>query len=348
MPSTEDLERTRSAHGRASAIKSDPRLPALTRHGANVMAYSTLQPGLRYFFASDDNYIAYRPAGRYYAALGDPLCPRESLPALLKQFDAHCQMADVTALIAHASPATAAIAHRLGFARHVIGVEFDLQLEHHHLRGRDKAFLRRACNRAMRAGLTVAERRAGDIDRADKQQVSSQWLAMKGERTFEFMVRPLAMGDEFDVRTFYGFLDGRMVGFVNFDPVYQNGALIGYYQQHMRYSEAAPVGTIDRITAVAVDAFREQGLSVLKLGLCPFARLAAYRRLSSNPVFFRIATRMSERGEHHYPFRGSYFHKSRYRGRESPVFLLEKPGSRTGALGVLGNITKLYTGMSIM
>lgn len=338
------LKRMGAQYGRARVIASDPRLPALTRHGDHVMAYSTLQHGLRYLYTRDGGYLAYLAAGPYHVALGDPLCASGDFGAAYRQFHEHCAAVGKRALALHTTPGAAAAALQHGYDRHVIGVELDLDLADYDLGGADKAYLRRTCNRAVRAGVTVRELAAADVDMAERERIERAWQQHKGGRTFKFLVRPLVADDEFDVRTFYGFVGDQLVGFVTFDPLYRDGAIIGYYQQHMRYHPDAPVGTIARITLSALDEFRTQGLSVLKLGLAPFARLGGYRHLSSNPTFARLAARMFERSQHRYPFRGAYFHKSRYRGRETPVFLLEKPGSRTGALGVLGNLTGLYSG----
>lgn len=334
----------RRQYGRAYVVERDPRVRALVAFGDQCMSYSTLQPGLQYVFSSDGEYLAFRAIGQYRVMLGDPVCAPESRADMLQRFHESCVASGVAALALHISPQVAAVALQIGFVRQVIGVEIDVALSDFSLRGRAKAYLRRACNRARRTGLQVRESTADTVAPADKRRVSESWLRKKGGNQLEFLIRPCDTGDEFDVRTFCGFIDGRLVGFVSFDPLYRDGTIVGYYQQHMRYCDEAPAGTIDCITTCAMSAFREQGYQVLKLGLAPLSQLQAHRHLDSNPRLSGLIRRTYERADQRYPYRGAYFHKSRYRGLETPVFLLEKPASRTGGLGLLGNLIGLYTG----
>lgn len=347
LPSPVELERRRLQYGRAAVVTSDRRLAALVRHGHHCQAYSSLQLHMRYLVL-DGGYIAFAIAGTYALVLGDPIGPRSQFPSMWRALLAYAAERGVATIVVQASQDAADALVSLGCERHFLGVETRVELAGFQLSGGAMAYLRRACHRARKAGLTIREARAREVGLADKQRVSEAWLATKGGRELGFMIRPFALEDELDVRVFYGFVGDRMVGFVTFDPMYRDGRIIGYYQQHMRYEPGAPTGTIDAITIAAMDVFRQQGIAWVELGLSPFARHEQYARSGTDPVFAKIASRFYQKGESRYPFRGAYFHKSRYRGRERPVFLVENGMSRTGSIGLLGEITGVHRGAGIL
>lgn len=366
LPDGAALERLRIRHGRSQVIDRDPRLPWLIRHGAHAMAYSSLQPAMHHFVLDQAGYLAFRPGGAHHVVLGDPIGPLQAYPALFAAFSAYSADAGRGVLAVQTSAAAADAVRPLGYARHYFGLETSIALPDHDLQGKPKSYLRRACNRARASGVTVRELGAGEPrdpessdlapDRARTRTVSERWLTSRGSLTIELLIRPFVPCAELDVRTFCGFVGDEMIGFVTFDPLYRDGSIIGYYQQHMRYTESAPNGTVSLITEAALARFRHEGREILDLGLSPFAGIDAHRGPdapdSSDSMFTRITRRLYRRSagpdatghDDHYRFRGNYFQKSRYRGHETPVFLLEYPPTRTDSLKVLARATGLYPG----
>ena len=367
LPDGAELERLRVRHGRSQVIEDDPRLGWLAGHGDHAMAYSTLQPAMHHFLVDEAGYLSFRPQGRHHVVLGDPVGPAAGYSALFAAFTDHCAREGRQILVVQASAAAADAVAGLGFARHYFGVESAVALADRDagpfLQGKNMSYLRRACNQARRAGVVVREiagdpgeqrdRRelhSGD-DRSRTREVSEQWRRSRGRDTIDLLIRPFSPGAELDVRTFAGFVGDQMIAFVTFDPLYRDGAIIGYYQQHMRYGDGAPNGAISLITVRALEQFRAEGRQVLDLGLSPFAGIDTHAA-GERSMFIRVARRLYDlsnnprRGGDHYGFRGNYFQKSRYRGHETPVFLLEYPPSRTGSLAILARATRLHTGFS--
>ncbi len=128
----------------------------------------------------------------------------------------------------------------------------ELELATYDFEGPKKSKFRQATHKIEREGYTIEERTVADGDRAELDAMSSSWLAAKTvKREARFLVRPLAFGDEPEVRKFYlrdG--DGSIVSFVAFDPICERGEVIGYSPAIKRRAPDAPTGAAILITAM--------------------------------------------------------------------------------------------------
>jgi lysylphosphatidylglycerol synthetase-like protein (DUF2156 family) len=90
-----------------------------------------------------------------------------------------------------------------------------------------------------------------------------------------FLNRSILLGDEVDVRKFYAFdCDGNLVAFSFYDPIYQDGQVVGYSTSFKRrIPEADPLISF-AILQSAIDTFRQEGRKWLHLGLSPMADIA--------------------------------------------------------------------------
>src|SRR5262249_20515873 len=139
--------------------------------------------------------------------------------------------------------------------------------------GKDSAELRRAYNRMQRGGYQIREMKGSEIDWAQVRGVSEDWMKnhVNGRRReMSFINRPIVFGEEDGVRRFF-LLDpaGKIVGFVFFDPIYENGRLVGYLSNAKRYDSSAPDGVDFAIARVAIEQFQREGVERLSLGIAP-------------------------------------------------------------------------------
>jgi lysylphosphatidylglycerol synthetase-like protein (DUF2156 family) len=103
------------------------------------------------------------------------------------------------------------------------------------------------------------------------ETLSSSWRSTKTvKQEARFLVRPLAFGEEPDVRKIcLRASDGHLVAFVVFDPIYEDGQVVGYSPAIKRRASDAPTGAEEAITKFAIERFRDEGMTTFRLGLLP-------------------------------------------------------------------------------
>jgi hypothetical protein len=84
----------------------------------------------------------------------------------------------------------------------------------------------------------LAERSVASLDREELQTVSERWRQTRGikDREMTFLTRPATLDDEIDVRKFFSFdQEGRLQAFAFFDPIQQEGRILGYLCSAKRF-----------------------------------------------------------------------------------------------------------------
>jgi len=286
----------------------------LIEHGRHSFAYSSLQEGMEYFVLPGTGYIPYASSSGVTFALSNPLCAEEDYPRLVGSF---VERFSRPAFL-HVTPEAARTLSGLGFYVNEMGVETELILGNYDYRGRAKESMRRMIRRARESGVRVEEVRGDSGDRGLRDQLSEvtgEWLSTKRikDKEFWFLVRRAVYGDEPDVRKFVAVKDGRVEGFIFFDPMYRSGRIYGYLAGALRTRCSAHGGTLALIMSRAIETFKDEGVEVLSLGLSPFfeVRDSTYRHSVFMKQVFRF---LYKRGGGIYPFKGLSFYKSRYAG----------------------------------
>lgn len=292
----------------------------LRAHGRHSLAYSMLQPGMRYWGTPGRAVAAYRKTLGQHTFLGDPLCP----PEQLDEFLADLVAAFPNALFMQVQEVTAAALRRLGWWITPVGVENEIDTMAFSLRGKRMADLRHYRNKARAGGVVIDEMADSSPLRQALRPVSDAWLPQKSwiGRELEFLARPFVPEPEPGVRIFTGTREGRMVAFVILDPMYDGGAITGYTLTLLRHDRKAPEGAVDSIVLGAIATLSAEGIPLLSLGVSPFHRLEALAEIHGvgSPAIYALYRGLRRWGNPIYHFRGLSFHKSRYRAREIPVF----------------------------
>lgn len=307
--------------GKRSATE-EFRLDRLQRFGTGSLAYSSLQQGMSYFMDKElGGYVAYVPLNEpdSVVVLADPICSNENKKEFLSAFLRVKQ----DPIFLHITHDTATILADLGFCVNQLGVETILEIQSFALTGNKKEHLRRARNGAKKEGLTVRE-----IDSVDDgifqafKQVSDAWMKEKVvcDRELLFIVRPVVYVDEVGVRKFVALKDGEIVGFIIFDPMYENNEVIGYIANHLRAGIQRSYSVVDFILLEAMDKFKAEGKRELSLGLSPLAKVNdgdEFRHSKLLQSYFKYAF---EKANFLYNFKNLAHHKTKYRP--------ELPGAR--------------------
>ncbi|WP_396588566.1 DUF2156 domain-containing protein [Bermanella sp. R86510] len=311
---THDIE---AAHG-GGVFTFSERVEYLKKYGKHSMAFSALQPKMRYFDIEGIGYIAYRRQWGSVVCLGDPICSPEDRETLLDAFFAKYP----SPIFIQVTPAVAKIIHeRTGFYATQFGKETLIDLNAWTLSGKKKQVIRTAVNHAKKEGVTVRES-YGDMSYRD---LSDSWLKTrkcKG-REIIFLIRPMEMDYKEGTRRFFAYQGDEMIGFIFFDPVYENNQVVGYVPNISRASQKFPQGIFYMLMVQAMETFKEEGVASIYLGLSPLA-------LDYPPKGFEstILRWMLEFTAKHlnflYNFKGIDFTKSRFRGSEEPTYVLHK------------------------
>jgi lysylphosphatidylglycerol synthetase-like protein (DUF2156 family) len=297
----------------------------LLAYGSQSNAYFHLQPGLHAFELPGVGIVSYHPQpalGRTVPMVfAKPLCADGELRRLLGAFLAEHGPAGI---FMGMDEAAAEALGALGFSVNRFGVETCLAVRDHAITGRAMRHLRTVRHLGSK-GVEVRELPALQVPQEEVRRISDQWLDRKRVRGRElrFLTRPPEFEDAWGVRKFYCFLEGRLVGFVFFDPYFREGRCVGYCANILR-GEAGlrPSGILDFAILEAMDRFREEGIQELALGISPLHGLA---RHPGEDRLLRVCGSLLYRwGGVLYPFRDLAFHKSRFGGTSRNLFFCKR------------------------
>ena len=305
------------AHG-GGIFTLTERIEFLKKHGKHSMAFSALQAKMRYFDLEGIGYIAYRKQWGSVVCLGDPVCApadrAELIEAFMKKYKSptFIQVTKDVADLIH---------EKTGHYATQFGKETLIDLNTWTMSGKKKQVIRTAVNHAKRDGVSVKES-YGDLSYRD---LSEDWLKTrkcKG-REIIFLIRPMEMDYKEGTRKFFAYQNDEMIGFIFFDPVYENGHVVGYVPNISRASAKFPQGIFYSLMVEAMAKFKEEGIPSIYLGLSPLALDYPPRDCES-----KVLRWMLEFTAKHlnflYNFKGIDFTKSRFRGEEEATYVLTK------------------------
>jgi lysylphosphatidylglycerol synthetase-like protein (DUF2156 family) len=303
------------------ALSEATRRALLCRHGNFALAYSVaFQPGLSYF-GDCDGFLSYKMVGRTAFVLSDPLADANRCQPLLEQFIA----AKKDVCFAQISRPIAEILSRLGFYVNEMGIETSLDLQTFDFHGPSRRNFRTAVKRFEAGGYTVRESLVAALDPNQSRAVSDQWRRTRTTKRHElaFLVRPVVLADETDVRKFFIFdPSGKPVAFAFFDPVYENGVLTGYLSSTRRRLPGIDPLAGYCLLHSAIEKFKAEGVRSLHLGLSPFHQMHD-REFNKNWLVrrsFRFVYTNSLTNRFIYPFQTLAKHKDSYGGTKKPTF----------------------------
>ena len=253
-----------------TGVPLDTRVALLRQHGTFSQAYSaTFQPGLEHF-GDERGFIAYTKIWGTAMVLSNPMAPREHLGDLITRF---LRDHSNVAFWEIARP-VAEILAPMGFFINEMGPNNWIDLATYDFSGNGKQNMRRAHNRMLKGGYTISESSIGEVGENQVKAVSETWRRRHTvhNREVGFISRPMVIGDELDVRTFFAFdPGGKLVAFAVLDPIYDNGQVAGYVTQHNRQLPDTDSLVQYAIKRFVIEKFQAEGKRWFSLGLSPFA-----------------------------------------------------------------------------
>jgi lysylphosphatidylglycerol synthetase-like protein (DUF2156 family) len=241
-------------------VPLDIRRSLLRQHGNFALAYSvTFQPGLEHF-GDEAGFLSYKTIGSTALVLSNPVAAPDKRRALINRFVE--EKGDVC--FWQISRPVAEILAGLGCSINEMGTESHINLANYNFAGPApaKRNLRRAYNRMLNL--------------QELEAVSVKWRRTRSvaNREIMFLVRPVVLEDEPDVRKFFTFdRDGQLKAFAFFDPVYEGGEVVGYLcSTRRRLPEADSLVGYAQMRH-ALESFQQEGKRYLFLGLSPLANI---------------------------------------------------------------------------
>ena len=198
------------------------------------------------------------------------------------------------------------------------GIETIVHLERFDLKGRKKQVIRTAVNKANKDGVLFVEKDRPDPEVEGLTQTWIQTRRLEGKQ-LTILVRPLDGGFQEDVRHFYAYLGSRLIGAIQFDPLYRQGSICGYVPNVSRFDPAFKQGIFYALMVHAMQKFRDENIEYVNLGLSPFVLDPSGEEFESEIVrlIFRTLYRY---GNRLYSYQGLDFTKQRFQGEEVKTY----------------------------
>jgi lysylphosphatidylglycerol synthetase-like protein (DUF2156 family) len=305
----------------------DDRMRLVKQFGSHSLAFATLQtdpygnPLLEYF-DTPEGFVAYSTGGARTVVLGNPICAVEDTAKVLKAF----LRAHPKSVFVQVGAIVARQLEQLGLWVNRFGTETILDLKYFSLTGRKFEDIRNSLNRATRSRVTIRTGTDAKPSLREIEHVSSDWMHSRvvKSRELQFMVRPAIHGVEQFVRKLYAFESNKLVGFAYYDPMFENGDIIGYHAMTNRYSRCAPSGTAYLLDVTMAKMLQTEGLRLLALGFAPFADLKEKEPFKYSWLAKRSFSFSRRYLKSFYNFRGQELRKRKYRGRRVPLFFASR------------------------
>lgn len=307
------------------------RLDQLKQHGIGSLAYSSLQPGMKYYMHENLGYVAFAQltdSPHSVCVLADPICSKENMAQFIDEF----MKVKNDPVFLHISHDVAKVLSDRGFTINELGVETIIDVQEFNLVGNKKQQLRNARNGGKKDGLKVVEVNTFDNEMMKSfKAVSDGWLKEKvtADSEMEFIVRPMVYVDEIDVRKFVALKGDEIVGFIIFDPMYEGGKVMGYIANQLRASLQRTYSVVDFIILEALEKFKAEGIRELSLGLSPLAKVDDTDEFKHSKLLKAHFKYSFEKANYLYNFQSLARHKTMYRpgmpgAREEKVYCAMK------------------------
>ena len=294
----------------------------LERWGSQSLSYSAIQQDVSYHELAGVGIIPFRRGLGYTVALGNPLCAPLDRAKLIEDFRA----AYPRTVFAQVDGEAVDTLRDSGYFCTPVGMDAMIDIPSFSLAGKAKRDLRHYLNRCSASEVRIREVQDTAAKRFELHQLSQRWLRTKKISSHElsFLIRPLSRDPEQGIRIFIAQQGSQTVGFVLFDPMYNQGSITGYTASILRALPNAPEGSLDAITLHALERFKLEGRTSLSLGVMPMHKMkdvAQKQAKGAIPLYHVCRALSTSPWQPLTNMRGLSFHKSRYRPQEVPVFI---------------------------
>jgi lysylphosphatidylglycerol synthetase-like protein (DUF2156 family) len=279
------------------------------RHGATHIASTAEMDDRRVAVLPSGHVVSFRQAFGVAVAAGDPLGPRATGGASIREFAGLCRDNGIVPCVYQASPSLTGAYRAAGMRVIKFGEEAVVQLADYTLEGRRRANVRREVGRALRAGLRVEVMRVRDVSALRWQQLealSAVWELDHGGRELGFSMRRLRDLRHADAAiSIVTALDGRIVAFTSWHAMAGGVGL-----DLMRRAGDAPAGAMDLSIDAELRTARAAGVGFASLGSVPMRDQVDDVPVSG--IARRVRRRVYRRGANGYNYRSLAAFKQKF------------------------------------
>jgi nucleoside-diphosphate-sugar epimerase len=341
--------------------KNLSRLPEIKKSGKHILAYASLSNEFSTFRTPlAQGYVPYLMADKSAVMVGDPIGDVQDYETLITSYIAMCKKNGFDPSAIQISKPVADLFEHNGFTVNNLGIETHLQLEAFNLEKKEqdqqmtmdlqlqgKAYekVRRWRNKARSDGITVFEQSNINGLESQIQHISDAWLKTKlnSDKELGVLLRKLDLHTEPYVRRFFAAKDQTLLGYVFFDPQFDNNEVIGYYANIERYMTTMDGQHLSAVKPYilleAIKQFKkenEQGAHIqqVSLGLSPMYSLDAQAMSSQDMLFKKFFQELFDESSL-YACKGIAEHKSKFPDptrKEEPTYLAVESGLSTQTL----------------
>jgi phosphatidylglycerol lysyltransferase len=292
----------------------EERIGYLKKYGNHCMSFSHFQQGMSFFDVSGIGYIAYMKKWGARYVLADPVCAEKDREYIIGEF---LKDKTYTAFIQISEPVAELIHDKFGLYSSQFGIESIVDLKTWDLKGKKKQVLRTSINKAQKDGVRFAEM----DNETNDDELTKEWMSTRAVKNKEvvFLIRPKDQNYQEGTRKFYAFLDNELLGYIHFDPIYENGKILGYVPNISRFSPKFKQGIFYPLMVHAIETFKSEGVPSLYLGISP-AYVDEQDKTCESKIFKFFVRQLYKFGNWVYSFQGLHFTKSRFQGKEVKTF----------------------------
>jgi phosphatidylglycerol lysyltransferase len=290
-------------------------------YGWNSTSFQIVNPGIsRWFSSRGDAVVGYASAAGVRVVAGAPVCSKERLGEVVKEFESDTAAAGehVCYFCAERRLETT-VNGSPSHSKFLIGAQPVWEPDTWPDIIKTNKSLRAQLNRARNKGVSVTEwpteKATGDQQLSDCLHA---WLGSKGLPPLHFMVEPETLKRLEHRRVFVAECGGNVVGFVTLSPI---ATRQGWLFEQFPHRPKAPNGTVELMIDYAMRALAEDGCQYATLGLSPLSRRAEVPPFD-NPMWLRVFLAwLRKHGQRFYNFDGLDAFKTKLRPeRWEPVF----------------------------
>jgi lysylphosphatidylglycerol synthetase-like protein (DUF2156 family) len=323
-------------HLASAQLSDETRMELCRKHGDFSLAYSTaVQKNLSHF-GDDKGYIAYATKMGHMFALGDPVADKADRARYVSDFVAAAERPCFVQI----GRQTAETLSGLGYRINQMGVDTHLVLDKHSFAGKKNETVRYSERWLLKNGYRIVEC-DGSLARLDQiKAVSEEWRAARIVRRREmcFLNRPFKAELSPHMRRFL-ILDvqGETIAVLDFDPIFDEGHVTGYTSTFKRKKTGTTPHAEIGLTKFATDRFREEGKSLVTLGLSPLAAITTSGFAESKfwRGRFEYAYKSPAVNKRIFNLQGQAAFKRRFHGVEQPTYIAFKRRSPLEMLALL-------------
>ena len=312
-------------------------------YGSDTLSFFKLRGDLHHLFSTDRRaFASYRIEHGVLLVSGDPVGPRDALPALVRDLRAFAEVRGLRLGVVGAGERSIGLFAGAGLRSLYLGDEAIVDTGPFTLEGRRMKKVRQATYRLDRHGYRFEWRPLGSLgaaDRAALEDVSQRWRGGAPERGFSMAMEGLQCEHlEDTVVVIARDPDGRPGGFLHLVPSYGRRAMS---LSAMRRDPATPNGLVDVLVVRAVEMARERRIEELSLNFAAFARLM----YGPAGPWERLLGRVVRLGNPIFQIESLYRFNAKFHPRWEPRYLLYQgppalPRTAVAALAAEGQLPR--------